>query len=542
MRAGGLSGPPPACGHIYSLVQYKGRKLRASAQQSPSLGCRNAELGDCFGRFRYLAMSAVFLTEISVHLYLGAGMIGSRLWKKIFLGLTAALGLLALTAGPAAAESGVTVLWEDGFRIVDKQDEHLYYLRLRLGFQFRYTYGIFDDCILSNAEHDWSNFFLRRARLFADGNAPNRDWYYFFQVQLEPQAKVNLTDAYVRWQKLDVFRIWLGRGKIPYGLEFWQSGFAQNGVERTIFTGETDSDGKAQDVFGDKILRFWPGGNALFPVSGHVLEGTLYPVGGMTLYRSQGVYLEGDVPVPGFGGLPLFQYWAGVFNGRDTQGFANDTADMLYSLRLAYAPFGETSLTVQGDLPTSQRLKAAFLFSTYYYKDEADLMYDSVTEEYVVDRYDIQDYGFNLAALFRYRGFSADLEFANESFDQLGDLPDNSNDFERLGGRINLGYFLLPDRFEVVFKWAYLERIHDNDEEASLQTGLGLVETCNGTAVEKYLQQYTVGLNLYLHGNNQKIATDYSLLTRGLEAVDPGGPNVQNQLDHRFRLMFQLFF
>ena len=113
-------------------------------------------------------------------------MIGSRLWKRIFLGLTAALGLLALTAGPGAAESGVTVRWEDGFRIVDKQDEHLYYLRLRLGFQFRYTYGIFDDCILSNAEHDWSNFFLRRARLFADGNAPNRDWFYLFHVQMEP--------------------------------------------------------------------------------------------------------------------------------------------------------------------------------------------------------------------------------------------------------------------------------------------------------------------------------------------------------------------
>ena len=192
---------------------------------------------------------------------------------------------------------------------------------------------------------------------------------------------MNLHDAYVRWQKFDVFRIWLGRGKIPYGLEFWQSGFAQNGVERTIFTGETDSDGKAQDVFGDPIGRFWPGGNALFPVSGHVLEGTLYPIGGMTLYRSQGVYLEGDVPVPGFRGVPLFQYWAGVFNGRDTQGFANDTDDMLYSLRLAYAPFGETSLTVQGDLPTSQRPKAAFLFSTYYYRDQADLMYDSVTEE-----------------------------------------------------------------------------------------------------------------------------------------------------------------
>ncbi len=479
----------------------------------------------------------------------GDGMTAARIWpararcgRSIFIGLACALAPLLLDARPCAADGGVTVRWQDGFRIADKQDEALYYLRLRAAIQFRYTYGRFDDCIPSNADHDWSNFFLRRARIFADGNAPSRDWYYLLHVQLEPSANVNLHDAYVRWQRFDLFRVWFGRGKIPYGLEFWQSGFAQNGVERTIFTGETGSDGKAKDVFGDTIDRFWPGGNARFPVSGHVLEGTLFPIGGMTLYRSQGLYLEGDVPVPGLGDDPVLQYWAGVFNGRDTQGFTNETADMLYSLRLAYAPFGETSLTVQGDLPTSQRLKAALLFSSYYYRDEADLRYDGATGDYVTDTYDIQDYGFNLASLFRYRGFSADLEFAFEKFDQRGDTPDSSNDYDRLGGRINLGYFAVPERLEVTLKWAYLERLHDNDRDASLRTGLGLVETCNGTAVEKSLQQYTVGANLYLHGNHQKIAVDYSLLARGLDAADPANSTVENQRDHRVRIMFQQFF
>jgi hypothetical protein len=353
---------------------------------------------------------------------------------------------------------------------------------------------------------------------------------------------VNLLDGYVRWQRYDFLRFWLGRGKIPYGLEFWQSGFALNGVERTIFTGETDLEGKADDIFGEDIGRFWPGGNARFPVSGHVLEGTHFPVGGLTLYRSQGVYISGDVPVPGFRGVPLFQYWAGVFNGRDTFSFSNPTDDMLYSLRLGYAPFGDTSLCIQGDLPTSQRLKAAFLFSTYYYKDRASLRYDSETQEYVQAEYDIQDYGFNLAALFRYRGFSADLEYGFENFDQMGDTQDNSNDYDRMGGRVNLGYFFVPEFFEAVFKWAYVERIHANNEGASLRTGLGLVETCNGTAVEKDLQQYTFALNFYLYGNNQKIAADYSLLVRGLEAVNPSSPYVQNQQDHRVRLMFQMIF
>ena len=303
--------------------------------------------------------------------------------KRILLGVACALSLLAPKAGLADENSGITVLWQDGFRIVDKQDESLYYLRLRFGLQFRYTYGVLDDCILSNADDDWSNFFIRRARFLADGNAPSENWHYFFQVQLEPATGVNLLDGLVRWQRYDFLQFWLGRGKIPYGLEFWQSGFALSGVERTIFTGETDLGGKADDIFGEDIPRFWPGGNARFPVSGHVLEGTLFPVGGLTLYRSQGVFISGDVPVPGFRGVPLFQYWAGVFNGRDTFSFSNPTDDMLYSLRLGYAPFGETNLLVQGDIPTTQRLEASFLLSTYYYKDRASFRYDSETREYV---------------------------------------------------------------------------------------------------------------------------------------------------------------
>jgi len=60
--------------------------------------------------------------------------------------------------------------------------------------------------------------------------------------------------------------------------------------------------------------------------------------------------------------------------------------------------------------------------------------------------------------------------------------------------------------------------------------------------VEKNLQQYTVGASYYFFGNNQKMAVDYSLLARGLEAADPGNSSVQNQQDHRFRIMFQQFF
>jgi hypothetical protein len=458
------------------------------------------------------------------------------------------MGLLAPNTSRGDSDREVTVDWKNGFRIVDESDKDLYYLRLRFALQFRYTFLEFDDYIIENADEDWSNFYMRRARLFADGNAPSRDWMYLLHVQLEPTSAVSLLDGYIRWQRYRFLRCQFGRMKIPYGLEFWQSGFAQNGVERTIFTAETDVDGKARDVFGNTIERFWPGGNAIFPVSGHTLYGTLFPIGGFTLYRSQGIHLSGDAPVPGFHDESLLQYWAGVFNGRDTQGTRNPTEDMLYCARLAYEPFGPVGLTGQGDLMASQRPLAAFLVSFYYYSDRASMRYDSASTvdisdpQYVEDSYDIEDCGFDLAAIFRYRGFSADLEFGFENFNQDGDTPDNRDHYDRLGGRVNLGYFILPRQLEAVFKWAYVERIHDNDASASLRTGLGLVETRDGLAVERNLQQYTWGVNYYLHGHNQKISFDYSFLRRALQRAEPGMSSLENQHDHRVRLMYQHLF
>lgn len=461
------------------------------------------------------------------------------------IGFLLCLSILGVSAASQATETqdgSVTVRWNNGFRIEDKTDSNLYYLRLRFGFQFRYTYLWFDPHIIQNDGGNWSNFYLRRARLFVDGNAPSRDWKYLFHLQLEPTGKVNLHDASVQWQKFRWGRFQFGRMKIPYGLEYLQSAFSLNGVERTLFSGETDVDGKAKDMFGNRILRFWPGGNANFPVGGHLLEGTLFPVGGMMLYRSQGININGALHVPGFNDESLVQYWIGVFNGRDTQGFSNPTDRMLYALRFAYAPLGEWNLTVQGDRIYSVQPKFVFLFSLYTYTDIASKRYDPPKGELVESMgYDIRDMGYNLAALLRFRGFSVDIEYGFEKFDQLGNTPETGGSYDRLGGRINLGYFLVPGTWEVAFKWAYLERIRDNNKRASLYTGLGLVETKQGMAVEKSLHQYTAGINFYLHGNNQKICLDYSFLVRDLSPANPG-PSVDNQQDNRVRLMYQQIF
>lgn len=466
--------------------------------------------------------------------------------------LAVAFALACSAAVSAEEDSGLTVRWGDGFRIEDKRDDSLYYLRLKFAIQFRYTYLAFDRQVVSNAGHDWNNFFLRRARLFADGMAPDKNWSYYLHVQLEPPGGVNLHDAYVQWERYKFCRVQFGRMKIPFSLEFWQSGFLLNGVERTIFSAETDVDGKARDVLGNTIERFWPGGNAAFPTSGHYAtsttrnktssKGTLFPTGGLMLFRSQGLDLNGDVPVPGLSEESLLQYWLGLYNGRDTQGFSNPTDQLLYVLRLAYGPLGESPLTMQGDWPCTQDPKFVVLFSAFRYGDEATKRYDLATDTYVEDKYDIRDWGYDVAGVFRWRGLSLDLEYGFENFEMKGRTPDSRDDYDRLGGRVNLGYFLVPRKWEAVFRYGYLERIHDNDTLASLRTGLGLVETRDGSAVEKNLQEYTFGVNYYLHGHNQKIALDYSLLRRAFRPAEPGAGRVDGQTDHRVRLMFQQTF
>jgi hypothetical protein len=47
-------------------------------------------------------------------------------WTRILFCITCALSLIAPNVGLADEERGVTVRWQNGFRIVDKQDESLY--------------------------------------------------------------------------------------------------------------------------------------------------------------------------------------------------------------------------------------------------------------------------------------------------------------------------------------------------------------------------------------------------------------------------------
>lgn len=469
----------------------------------------------------------------------------------------------------AAPASNINAYWKDGFRIEyrDPKDQNEYKFRFRTGIQMRYTY-IRPDHIVNKNTEDYSNFNLRRARFFIDGSAPNKDWEYFTHVQLEPNSGVKLQDATVQWRKYKFARVQVGRMKIPYTIEHWQSGFMQNGGDRTIFAGDSEND---SDQFGARTYNF-PSDNAKLLTSNQELANG-FPAGGMTLFRSQGVALNGYVDM--FGQKDFFTYWLGVYNGRDTGGLTNTDSQMLYAARVGFnflpgsdpdgpmGPGGFNHYSMQGDYGYNTTPLAALVLAGFTNKDRVgsyfDTKLDTSNNNAGVKKsglHDVENYGFDAALLFRYLGFSIDLEGAWEEFIQnpsgsASALPEET--WDRWALRANVGYFFVPKKWEGVFKAAYFRRLDGNNLENSMRSGLGLVNLKDGYAVEDDLQQYILGVNYYLNGFNHYITTDVRWMRREFNKIStkdakalgftsPISHSPGDQNDVGFRVQYQYFF
>ncbi len=455
--------------------------------------------------------------------------------------------------------------WKNGFRLEYKpaDSEYEYKMRIRAGVQFRYTYVDTDNDVPSNAEN-YSSILARRLRLFVDGTAPTSDWKYYLHIQLEPQGKVNTHDAFIQWQKYKFAKVQFGRMKIPYSMEYWQSGFMQNGADRTIFTGDSEYD---YDQFGQRTYDI-PGDNARLRVGNLVDKNNGFPTGGMLLYRSQGINVNGTVDM--FGLKQFLAYWTGIYNGRDTRGVTNGNSDMLYVGRLGInflsgsdpkgplGPKGFRNYFMQGDYGYNTKPLASFVMASFYNRTTAPKYYNATlnaSDKFnrgttTSDKHDASNYGFNGCFLFRYMGFSADLEAGWEEFIQAPG-KDLEQTWDRWGARANLGYFIVPRKWEVTFKFAHMNRLDNANAVNSLESGLGLVELDDGYVVEKDMQQYRLGVNWYLHGFNQYISAEVGLFHRNFDkisdaeaalvGVTPSDSN-DSQDDVRFRIQYQHWF
>jgi len=413
--------------------------------------------------------------------------------------------------------------------------------RMRFAFQPRFVHLDKDHDVRANAESE-AYFRMRRLRLLFDGNAFTRDLKYFIHIQLEPQAAVNVHDANVWYARWKFFQPWVGRGKVPYGLEFWQSGLALNFIERSIFSGENDDT--------------WPGGNAQFqgPAGSTGIGNNRYNTGGFNLYRSQGIMVMGDLDLWAPRNL---RYWAGVWNGPNTRGTDNmNDAEFLYSGRLLFAPFpnggpDDAELYMQGDYNYHKGWPMFYLLYSMFTNRDRNTANRPGTG--VSETFDTSNHGFDLAACLKWYGFSLQAEWARETFTEFrpdtviaGQYGQGNRTAHREAWYIAAGYFILPKRLEGVFRYAYANRVTDADNPYTWsylatnanQTNYLFPVRADGNIVnsrEGILREYTVGLNYYVAGHNHKYMIDFSRLIRQIY----GG---SNQHDNRFRVMAQWLF
>ena len=440
----------------------------------------------------------------------------------------------SMIAAPVAADeakdekspNSILAKYDKGFLFAT--NDNAFALRMNGLLQIRWSYVDYDPAIRYNQE-DYSNFFVRRARLYFSGHAGSPNFTYLFHAQLEPNQGLNANDLWVEYRFSDWFRLGAGRNKISYGLEMLNSGSALGLVERSLMYGETDIDvGNASEP-GPK----YPGGGTnRFGLSSSSYA-TGYATGGLNLYRSQGVQLQGK---KGSATTSTFEYQLGFWQGRSTSGLANSGNEHLVSLRVGYHPWGFIDWKIVGDVEGTERFKLGIIGSIYTNRSDEPEKYD--------------EGGYNLAALMRWRGWSVDLEWGTEAFD-FADFPE---DFKREGWRASLGWFVVPAKWEIRARYAEILRLKNPTYLKAVNSGLGIPEVWDGVdwtpALEAKISEISIGASVRILGWRNKLVFDLSRLTREFaadpDAVIDGEPEpidkAPNQVDYRVRAVVQLVF
>ena len=130
--------------------------------------------------------------------------------------------------------SKVVARYDKGFILATADDR--FELRLNGAIHFRYLFADYDN------EENYSNFYMRRARIYFRGHAFDPRFTYFIHLQLEPNRSVNTHDIWLEYDFGDLLKLGAGRNKVAYGLEFLNSGLALNLVERSVMYGMSDLD------------------------------------------------------------------------------------------------------------------------------------------------------------------------------------------------------------------------------------------------------------------------------------------------------------
>ena len=351
--------------------------------------------------------------------------------------------------------------------------------------QLRYTFSDLDAAnnTVAKPAQDTSQFSMSRVKLFFNGYSLTPDFTYKLQLNIT-QGNVlstgkEIEEAYLNYRFIDEAQLRFGQDKVPFARQFMVSSTSQQFVD-----------------LSHVATAFAPGYDAGLTLHGKVAGG-------------------------------LVTYSTGVFGGAG-QGTATPNTDSAIVGRIAVNPLGEFKY-VESDVDNTE--KPLVSFGANYYGDtikngstnNVNLLSSTgwagvgtklMPAAFGTDKLDITTLGYDVA--FKWRGLYTQAEyFIGHAEGQSSHYTLRANGFYAQGG-----YFVIPQKLELVARYAYL----DPDRDA---TNDHWVET-------------TGGVNWYFYKHNLKLQADYTDIHKQAAVAFNNGPHPTD--DKRFRLQAQLIF
>jgi hypothetical protein len=345
-------------------------------------------------------------------------------------------------------------------------------------------------------DEDASNFEARRLRMKIGGHGYKKWIKYYFEIDLQPSRDVDegndrarVIDYRIDVQPIDEIGFRVGQWKINYNRERVDSSGRQTFVERSIV-------------------------NRVF-----------------TIDRQVGAMLQGRL----FKGTPAdLRYYAGIFNG-EGRATNNDDGENMYMGRLQWNFLGRDLKWRQSDVKYHEKPTGQLAFA--YVTNNGRCTRWSSSGCGALDAFDDPDTVPNARYrrdqwvqefAFKYKGLAIQQEYHQMQVDDkvtlgLTGAPlkhDYQGMYAQIGYTNHGAISTLPEGLELAFRYAYVIEPRNS------------LDTVNRNRRE----EYTVGVNWFLAGHNNKITVDYSYLTLKDFAT------MMDYSDNRIRVQWDISF
>lgn len=346
-------------------------------------------------------------------------------------------------------------------------EDEKYSLGISPRFQLRYAFANREG--IANDAH---SFLVRRLYLTFYGNAFSKNLTYNFTLNGVPGSSSSkiLHYAYLNYEFNPAFQIKAGLHKIAFNRQ------------------EMNSSGKLQ--FTDRSLA-----NERYNLDRSI---------GLSLH---GGFLEDKI-----------HYYLTVTNGRATEAELNTNNELLYAARLNFNILGDTKYA-EGDMDFSDSPQLSFGLAGAFHHEEVD------TSDPIANQARVMTAASDL--VFKYKGFS----LVGEVFFRNTAPGDGSRSVNDLGYYAQIGYFIIPEKFEIALRASGLfddlgnvgTDVYFNNGSLSKLGGVndGVDET--GDSANEH--EFSLAINYYIKKYKIKLQGQYTFMLD-----HDGTQNIQNHL------------